>query len=115
MMLFAVGLNTRSAWRFNARMTPIRASMVGPPCPTISIGASIVACHSGESCLALRAFPASRRVLWLGRAAGSEVAMDQRRPYLIQSHVSSTARATPTRLPVTANVNTNLNITHPAG
>src|SRR4029077_483713 len=24
-------LNTRSAWRFNARMTPIRANIVGPP------------------------------------------------------------------------------------
>jgi hypothetical protein len=24
-------LNTRSTWRFNARMTPIRANIVGPP------------------------------------------------------------------------------------
>jgi hypothetical protein len=37
-------LNTRSTFRFNARMTPMRANIVGPPRDT-SISASIAACQ----------------------------------------------------------------------
>ena len=31
MMVLAIGLNTRSTWRFNARMMLMRANIVGPP------------------------------------------------------------------------------------
>src|SRR6266849_605138 len=40
----------RSTWRFNARITPIRANMVGPSCSATSISACIAACHSSASC-----------------------------------------------------------------
>jgi len=47
---FRDGSNTRSTWRFNARITPIRANMVGPSCSATSISACIAACHSSASC-----------------------------------------------------------------
>jgi hypothetical protein len=47
MMLFASCIKHPFNFRFNARMTPIRASIVGPPSVAISIKASIAACHSG--------------------------------------------------------------------
>jgi hypothetical protein len=40
------GLKTRSTWRFRARMTPMRANIVGALSVTTSIKASIAACHS---------------------------------------------------------------------
>jgi hypothetical protein len=39
-------INTRSTWRFNARMTPMRANIVGPPRVATVIRLSIAACHS---------------------------------------------------------------------
>jgi len=48
-MIFA---NTRSAWRFNAIMIPMRANVVGPPDVATRIKASIEACHSAASCSA---------------------------------------------------------------
>jgi hypothetical protein len=36
----------RSTWRFNARVTPIRANVLGPPDVATRIEASIAACHS---------------------------------------------------------------------
>jgi hypothetical protein len=36
----------RSTWRFNARMTPIRANVLGPPDVATRIEASIAAYHS---------------------------------------------------------------------
>jgi hypothetical protein len=42
---FRPELNTRSMWRFNARMTPIRANMVGPPSSARRSSASIAACR----------------------------------------------------------------------
>ncbi len=35
--------------RFNARMIPMRANIVGPPNSATSISASIAACHSGDA------------------------------------------------------------------
>jgi len=40
-------LNTRSTRRFIARMTPIRANIVGPPDVATRIKASMAACHCG--------------------------------------------------------------------
>src|SRR6267142_350646 len=48
------GSNTRSTWRFNALMTPIRANIVGPPNSATSIRPSIAACHSGVNSKRLR-------------------------------------------------------------
>jgi len=45
-------LIARDRWRFNARMTPIRANIVGPPDVATRIKASIAACHSAASCSA---------------------------------------------------------------
>jgi hypothetical protein len=42
-------LNTRSTFRFNARIMPIRAIIVGPPCSATNISTSIAAHHSGAS------------------------------------------------------------------
>ncbi len=39
--------------RFKARMTPMRANIVGPPDVAARINASMAACHSGASCSAL--------------------------------------------------------------
>jgi len=38
-------LNTRSTWRFNALMMPMRANIVGPPDVATRINASNAACH----------------------------------------------------------------------
>jgi hypothetical protein len=46
---FRDGSNTRSACRFRALITPIRANMVGPPRSATSMSASIAACHSGSA------------------------------------------------------------------
>src|SRR5437667_9215747 len=46
------GLNSRTWPRFNARMTPIRANIVGPPDVATRIKASIAACHSAAWCSA---------------------------------------------------------------
>src|SRR5437868_4357562 len=43
------GLNSRTWARFNARMTPIRANIVGPPDVATRIKASIAACHSAAA------------------------------------------------------------------
>ena len=43
-------------WRFNARMIPIRASIVEPPFVATRIKACIAACHSGASCSAFGNF-----------------------------------------------------------
>jgi hypothetical protein len=61
--------------QFKARITPIRASIVGPPRSATRIMASIAACHSGASCsfFGSRAMylPASRNRLRLsGRQSG---------------------------------------------
>jgi len=69
------GLNTRSMWRFNARMTPIRANIVGPPDSATRIKASIAACHSAASCSAFGSrvmnLPASSSVtIWRPRGSG---------------------------------------------
>jgi hypothetical protein len=48
MGLFALGIEHR---RFNARMTPMRAIIVGLPSSTTRISASIATCHfSGVAC-----------------------------------------------------------------
>ena len=39
--------NTSSTWRFNARIMPIRANIVGPSNSATRIKASMAACHSG--------------------------------------------------------------------
>jgi hypothetical protein len=44
--------NSRSTWRFNALMTPMRANIGGPSCSATSNSASIAACHSSVSCSA---------------------------------------------------------------
>jgi hypothetical protein len=49
------GLNTRSTFLFKALMTPMRASIVGPPRAT-SISASIAVCHSSASCSTFGSF-----------------------------------------------------------
>jgi hypothetical protein len=46
MTIFAFRIETRSTWRSRARMTPMRANIVGPPSDTTSIKAPIAACHS---------------------------------------------------------------------
>ncbi len=55
-----VGLQSRSnsrTWqRFNARMTPMRANIVGPPDVATRIKASIAAYHSAVACSALGSF-----------------------------------------------------------
>jgi hypothetical protein len=63
-------LNTRSTWRFNARMTPIRANIVGPPDVATRIKASIAACHSAASCSAFGKF----RDVGAGVLEGDELA-----------------------------------------
>src|SRR5882724_7994772 len=47
------GLNTRSTFRFSARIIPMRAIMVGPLSSTTRSRASTAACHSSRSCSAL--------------------------------------------------------------
>jgi len=47
--LFSPGSNTRSRWRFNALMMPMRANNGGPSCSATSNSASIAACHSSAS------------------------------------------------------------------
>jgi hypothetical protein len=47
MRLVAVRMNSRTRCRFNAHMTPIRASIVGPPFSATKISASIADCHGG--------------------------------------------------------------------
>jgi hypothetical protein len=42
--------------RFNARIIPIRASIVGPPFVATRIKACIAACHSGASCSVFDSF-----------------------------------------------------------
>jgi hypothetical protein len=46
------GLNSRTMFRFKARITPILANMVGPPTVATRINASIAVCHSGAVCSA---------------------------------------------------------------
>jgi hypothetical protein len=48
--------NTRSTWRFNALMIPMRANIGGPSCSATNNSASIAACHSSASCSALGNF-----------------------------------------------------------
>jgi hypothetical protein len=43
-------LNTRSTWRFKARMTTMRAIMIGPLSSTTRSRASTAACHSSRFC-----------------------------------------------------------------
>jgi hypothetical protein len=50
---FRAGSNTRPTFRFNTRMTPMRANIVGPLFPATRIRASIAACHSSALCSAL--------------------------------------------------------------
>src|SRR6266446_10964800 len=69
------GLNTRSRWRFKARMIPMRANIVGPPDVATRIKASIAACHSWASCSTLESrvmyLPASSSVTsWRPRGSG---------------------------------------------
>jgi hypothetical protein len=60
-------LSLRFPWRFNACMTPIRASIVGPPLlSATSIRASTAVCHSSTFCSAFGSF-------WMYRAASSSV------------------------------------------
>jgi hypothetical protein len=47
------GLNTRSTFRFNACMTPMRANIAGPSCSATNNSACIASCHSSTSCSAL--------------------------------------------------------------
>ena len=49
--VFAVAdlVNSRRRPRFNARMTPTRVNIVGPPSSTTSINASMAACHFGRA------------------------------------------------------------------
>jgi hypothetical protein len=49
MMIFAQRVKRSFSFRFNARMTPIRANIDGPSCSTTSNSASIAARHSGVS------------------------------------------------------------------
>jgi hypothetical protein len=44
-----IGAGSGLPW-FNARMTPIRASIVGPPSVATKIKASIAVCHSAVVC-----------------------------------------------------------------
>jgi hypothetical protein len=72
---FPSGLNTRSRWRFKARMIPMRANIVGPPDVATRIKASIAACHSWASCSTLESrvmyLPASSSVTsWRPRGSG---------------------------------------------
>jgi hypothetical protein len=46
---FPVGVEHALDVRFNARMTPIRANIFGPPSSTTSISAWIAVCHSGSA------------------------------------------------------------------
>jgi hypothetical protein len=63
-------VNTRSTFRFNARMTRMRAIIVGPPRAT-SISASIAACHSAPYAVFLQRFTASIvRDVAMARAGG---------------------------------------------
>jgi hypothetical protein len=68
--------------RFNARMIPIRANIVGPPDVATRIKASMAACHSAASCSAFLSFvmylPASSRVARL-RPRGSGIGSSNRR------------------------------------
>jgi hypothetical protein len=45
-------LNTRSTWRFKARMRPMRANIVEPSDVATRIKASTAACYSSASCSA---------------------------------------------------------------
>lgn len=47
---FGDELNCLSTSRFNARITPILANIVGPPLSATSNSASIAACHFSASC-----------------------------------------------------------------
>src|SRR5258707_1520025 len=77
--LVKCGLRAGSYWAtgiFKARMTPMRANIVGPPDVATRINASIAACHSAASCLAFGSLvmylPASSRVTsW--RLRGSDI------------------------------------------
>jgi hypothetical protein len=50
MCVLAIGIEHAIDVRFSARMTPIRANIVGPPSVATRIKASIAACHSGAVC-----------------------------------------------------------------
>src|SRR5229473_2678974 len=69
--------NSRTTFRFNALMTPMRANIVGPSCSATSNSACIAACHSSASCSALGSSvmysAASRRV-----TSGSRSGVHQR-------------------------------------
>src|SRR5881275_2674462 len=52
MRIFARGVKLANVPQFNARMTPIRANIVGPPDVATRIKASIAACHSAAWCSA---------------------------------------------------------------
>ena len=60
MMTFALGIKDPFDVTFNARMTPIRANIVGPPFFAMRISASMATCHSGAECSAFDSF-----VMWL--------------------------------------------------
>ena len=61
------GLNTRSTFRFKARMTPMRAIIVGPPLLSATrIKTSTAVCHSSICCSAFGSF-------WIYLAASSRV------------------------------------------
>jgi hypothetical protein len=76
------GLNVRSTFRFNARMTPMRAIIVGPPSVATRIKASIAVCHSAASCSAFGSrvmnFPAARTKLRLVPVQAGPDAVDVR-------------------------------------
>jgi len=55
---FCFGLNSRTWWRFNACMTPIRANIVGPPCVVYG-NFGCCASRSAESTLHSFTSPAS--------------------------------------------------------
>jgi hypothetical protein len=73
------GLNWRTCPRFNARMIPMRANIVGPLRSATSMSSSMATCHSGNSASAL-----GRLVMWSAVAKGDQAPTSGQRDRLVE-------------------------------
>jgi hypothetical protein len=72
--------------RFNARMMPMRANIVGPPDVATRIKASMAACHSAASCSGFRKL----RDVFAGILKSDELACARKRDRIVELALPAT-------------------------